>query len=117
MKAEIQAGDLSFSEQVYRALASVPCGKVVSYGQIAYLLGRPRAARAVGWAMRRCPDTLPWHRVVREDGSIAGGGYAGERRERLIREGVLSPEDDRVDMLRFRFVPSCDLVTDGREVF
>ena len=43
---------------------AIPRGRVATYGQIAALLGWPRAARAVGDAMRHCPDGLPWHRVV-----------------------------------------------------
>lgn len=63
-------------------------GFVASYGQLARMLGAPRAARQVGWAMRRCPDELPWQRVIREDGTIAGGEYAPLRRAMLEAEGV-----------------------------
>jgi len=52
-----------FFKQVYSIVAQIPYGKVVSYGQIARMLGRPRAAREVGWAMRCCPDFLPDGRV------------------------------------------------------
>ena len=50
-----------FYQQVYDIVAQVPPGRVVSYGQIARMLGRPRAAREVGRAMRLCPEGLPWH--------------------------------------------------------
>ena len=60
----------------------------MSYGQIARVLGAPRAARQVGWAMRRCPDNVPWQRVVKESGEIAGGGHADFRRVLLEEEGV-----------------------------
>jgi methylated-DNA-protein-cysteine methyltransferase-like protein len=49
-----------FYQQVYDIVAQIPPGKVVSYGQIARMLGRPRAAREVGRAMRLCPEGLPW---------------------------------------------------------
>lgn len=65
-----------FYQQVYDIVAQVPPGRVVSYGQIARMLGRPRAAREVGRAMRLCPEGLPWQRVVMQDGAIAGGGFA-----------------------------------------
>ena len=61
-----------FFEQVYDIVAVIPSGKVVSYGQIARALGSPRSARMVGWAMARCPEGLPWHRVIKNDGSISG---------------------------------------------
>ena len=88
----------TFFHAVYQIVARVPAGRVVSYGQIAWLLGEPRAARQVGWAMRRCPDTLPWQRVVRADGSIAGGGFAALRQALLQGEGVPFLPDGRVDM-------------------
>lgn len=88
----------SFFEQVYAIVRQIPKGSCVSYGQIAWLLGRPRAARQVGWAMRRCPDDLPWQRVVKADGSIAGGGHAELRRALLKAEGVPFLPDGRVDL-------------------
>lgn len=90
----------SFFSRVYAIVRQVPAGCVISYGQIAWMLGCPRAARQVGWAMRRCPDDLPWQRVVRADGSIAGGGYAEVRRALLEGEGVPFTADGRVDMAR-----------------
>ena len=88
----------SFFVRVYEVVAQIPYGKVVSYGQIAAYLGNPRGARMVGWAMRVCPDTLPWQRVVKADGSIAGGAWAELRRELLFKEDVEILPDGRVDM-------------------
>lgn len=87
-----------FFEQVYEIVGQIPYGKVISYGQIAYMLGRPRAAREVGWAMRSCPEGLPWQRVVMKDGSITGGAYADMRKALLESEGVVFLPDGRVDM-------------------
>ncbi len=88
----------TFSEQVYALVRRIPRGRVASYGQIARMLGRPRAAREVGWAMRHCPDDAPWQRVALADGSIAGGGFAQMRRALLENEGVPFRPDGRVDM-------------------
>lgn len=87
-----------FFEQIYSVVRQIPLGKVVSYGQIARMLGRPRAAREVGWAMRCCPEDLPWQRVVMVDGSIIGGIYSDMRRMLLEDEGVAFLPDGRVDM-------------------
>ena len=87
-----------FYEQVYGIVERIPYGKVISYGQIAWILERPRSAREVGRAMRLCPEHLPWQRVVMSDGSIAGGTHADLRREMLRAEGVTFLSNGRVDM-------------------
>ena len=88
----------NFFERVYATVELIPHGMVMSYGQIAALLGNPRGARSVGWAMSSCSEKLPWHRVVKSDGSITGGHWAELRRERLIDEGVEFLIDGRVNM-------------------
>ena len=93
-----------FFNSVYAVIAQIPRGRVMSYGQIARVLGAPRAARQVGWAMRRCPDNVPWQRVVKENGEIAGGGYADIRRALLEEEGAAFLPDGRVDMEKCRYI-------------
>ena len=87
-----------FFARVYEIVAQIPFGRVTTYGQIAVLLGAPQSARQVGWAMRRCPDQLPWQRVVMADGSVTGGEYAPIRRAMLEQEGVPFLPDGRVDI-------------------
>jgi len=87
-----------FYSDIYEIVRKVPQGKVISYGHIAKLLGRPRNAREVGRAMRICPEGIPWQRVVMADGSIAGGMYADMRKALLESEGVVLLPDGRVNM-------------------
>lgn len=87
-----------YFDEIYRLVSQIPCGKVSSYGQIARVLGFPRSARIVGWAMHSCPENLPWHRVVRSDGSIASGVMQELCRDLLKSEGVRFLKDGRVDM-------------------
>lgn len=63
-----------FAQAVYIWLANVPPGKVTTYGQLARLAGYPRHARFVGRLMTKLPtgSRLPWWRVVRSDGLLAG---------------------------------------------
>lgn len=96
---------MDFFKEVYSIVEQIPCGKVISYGQIAWMLGQPKSARQVGWAMRRCPDGLPWQRVVRNDGSIAGGSFTELRRTLLEAEGIPFLPDGRVDMEKCRWFP------------
>jgi methylated-DNA-protein-cysteine methyltransferase-like protein len=83
-----------FFERVYGLVREIPRGRVVTYGQIAVMLGVPRGARAVGWALRALPEAqavrVPWHRVVGAAGRISprrGPGPEIQRR-RLRAEGV-----------------------------
>ena len=92
-----------FFEQVYAVVERIPYGRVVSYGQIARMLGKPRAAREVGWAMRCCPEHLPWQRVVMADGTIAKGIFANIRKDLLEDEGVEFLADGRVNMKLFQW--------------
>jgi AraC family transcriptional regulator of adaptative response/methylated-DNA-[protein]-cysteine methyltransferase len=75
----------NFQVQVWRALLRVPEGRLVSYGQLAHMIGQPSAARAVGSAVAKNAVALliPCHRVIREDGMI--GNYRwGEDRKRAV---------------------------------
>lgn len=84
---------MTFREQVYKITDAIPKGKVATYGQIAKLAGKPRAARAVGMCMRTNPNApeTPCHRVVASDGSLTGYS-AGEglktKMAMLLKEGV-----------------------------
>ena len=86
-----------FFEAVYQVVNQIPSGKVASYSQIATAIGRPRAARVVGWAMRAARPDLPWHRVVTQSGSLAPG-CSLEQQLRLLNEGISFTPDGRVDM-------------------
>jgi AraC family transcriptional regulator of adaptative response/methylated-DNA-[protein]-cysteine methyltransferase len=74
-----------FARAVWNRLRDIPYGETRTYGEVAKLVGRPGAARAVGTACASNPVALviPCHRVVRADGS--GGGYRwGEDRKRAL---------------------------------
>ena len=90
---------------MYRFVRRVPRGFVVTYGQVAALVGAPRSARAVGGAMRHCPDDVPWHRVVNAQGRISRRRReAGmlTQRIRLEQEGV-ALRRGRVRLERYRW--------------
>lgn len=96
----------SFYQAVYQVTAQIPAGRVATYGQIAFLAGRPRASRIVGGAMARAPEGLPCHRVIYGDGrpsppDVFGG--PGIQRMLLEAEGVPFLPDGRVDLCRCRW--------------
>lgn len=90
----------SFAEAVYAIVAQIPEGRVMTYGQIAALVGHPRAARQVGGIAHFGPENLPWHRVVNKQGGLALGYYGGRegQRQALEAEGVAVSQDYAVDV-------------------
>ncbi|CAK9252104.1 unnamed protein product [Sphagnum jensenii] len=101
-----------FAWKVYNACTCIPPGKVSTYGMVAKFIGKPKASRAVGSALRRNPHAphVPCHRVISSDGSI--GGFFGEsvadhsnvqlKKVLLTREGVLFTDADKT-----KVDPSC----------
>ena len=107
MRAVAPAGT-EFSRRVLSVVRRIPPGRVASYGEIATLAGRPRAARAVGNIMRGCgrPD-VPCHRVIAAAGRL--GGYGGSdvlKRSLLVAEGIAVSGKRVLDLDRVRWQPS-----------
>ncbi len=95
----------AFDRAVYALVRQIPRGQVATYGQLAAILGSPRAARAVGYAMKRCPHDIPWQRVVNARGGISlRANVSGmiTQRIRLEHEGV-PLKRGRVDLGRHRW--------------
>ncbi len=99
----------NFYEQVYALVLQIPRGKVSSYGRLASMLGRPRAARAVGYALNGLKDKqdnpayadVPWQRVVNSKGriSIINREHGGnEQAARLRDEGVVVNDKLQIDL-------------------
>lgn len=92
-----------FFERVYEIVACIPEGKVATYGGIGKMLGYPRGAKVVGWAMRGTPEGmgLPCHRVVKATGELSPGYVFGAyeiQRAMLEAEGITFREDGTIDM-------------------
>jgi O-6-methylguanine DNA methyltransferase len=79
-----------FTDRVLSVVRRIPPGRVATYGDVAAMAGRPRAARAVGNIMRTCRKPgIPCHRVIAAGGRL--GGYGGSemmKRALLAAEGV-----------------------------
>jgi methylated-DNA-protein-cysteine methyltransferase-like protein len=93
----------SFFEQVYEIVRLIPPGKVATYGQVARLLGNPRAARTVGWALHSMPEgsDVPWQRVINARGTVslgARGSGGAIQRALLESEGIVFDAEGRIDM-------------------
>lgn len=95
-------GGSDFCNKVYWVTKKIPGGKVATYGQIAAMVGNPRAARAVGQALHANRDRVaPCHRVVGRTGRLAQGyafGGPGEQKRKLLVEGVKFKDRNNVDL-------------------
>ena len=100
---------MNFYERVYELVRRIPAGKCASYGQLALMLGNPRASRAVGYAMRACRTSgVPCHRVVDRFGGTkaAFDTFApGTQRALLEAEGVAFRLDGTVDLEQCLWTP------------
>ncbi len=88
-----------FQIKVWKKLCEVPYGKVVAYGELAAMAGRPKAARAVGMIMgqNRIPIIAPCHRVITSEGRLGGFGCGIEVKKKLLAlEGVVIDKNDRI---------------------
>lgn len=96
---------MSFSQDVYDYLKTVPRGKVVTYGMIARAIGRPRASRQVGNALHHnpTPGIVPCHRVVNCEGRLAPAFAFGgvDKQAELLRSEGVEVVDNYVDMSKY----------------
>lgn len=79
-----------FARRVLAAVRRIPAGRVATYGDVAAIAGRPRAARAVGNIMRTCGTPgVPCHRVIAANGRLGGYGGSEALKAALLRaEGI-----------------------------
>lgn len=99
----------NIGDRIYHTVSCIPMGNVATYGQIADLSGLPGRARAVGYWLKRTPDSiqLPWHRVLRSDGKIAfppGSEAHDLQRVKLLEEGVIV-KNNKIKLAEFGWQP------------
>lgn len=102
--------------RAWELVRRIPRGRVMTYGQIAGLLGNTLSPRAVGWAMHGCPPDVPWQRVVNARGGCSTerlpGFPPGIQRALLEEEGVVFGDDGRLDLARYRWDPPADVLAE-----
>lgn len=101
-------GEKDFAEEVYRLTKLIPKGQVATYGQIATYVHSPRAARAVGTALRNLPRNrsveVPWHRVINAAGKISHRGDVERpslQMRKLQKEGVVFDQSGKTNLVIF----------------
>jgi methylated-DNA-protein-cysteine methyltransferase related protein len=98
---------LKYRERVYEIVRRIPRGRVMTYGQIAELLGEGYTPRTVGFAMHDSDDATPWHRVVNAQGACSTGRIVlpHDKQQRLLEtEGVRFDKTGRCDLKTFLWI-------------
>jgi methylated-DNA-protein-cysteine methyltransferase-like protein len=107
-KKEAKRENPKYRERVYALVRRIPSGRVMTYGQIAELLGDGYTPRTVGFVMHGSPDGTPWHRVVNAQGGCSTGGVVlpQDKQQRLLEhEGVVFDKNARCELQKFLFIP------------
>ena len=105
---EIEGDKLNLREQVFRIVRAIPSGRVMTYGQISTELGSRLSPVAVGWMIHRCPDDVPWQRVVNASGGCSTDRLPdhpkGLQRAMLEAEGIVFRSNGTLDLEHYRWV-------------
>ncbi|HZE62268.1 MAG TPA: MGMT family protein [Pyrinomonadaceae bacterium] len=100
--------DKHYRERVYRIVRSIPRGRVMTYGQLAEILGEGYTPRTIGFVMHGSDDKTPWHRVINAQGGCSTGRLVlpADKQQRMLEaEGVEFNERDRCDLQRYLWIP------------
>lgn len=104
----MEQGNPEYRERVYKIVRRIPPGRVMTYGQIAELLGEGYTARTVGFCMHSSPDGTPWHRVINAQGKTSTGRVVlpHDKQQRLLeQEGVVFNKSNRCDLETYLWIP------------
>src|SRR5882762_8474998 len=100
--------DKDYRERVFRIVRRIPRGHVMTYGQIAEILGDDYTPRTVGFVMHSSNDKTPWHRVINAQGGCSTRGLVlpHDKQQRMLEaEGVNFNERGRCDLQQYLWIP------------
>jgi methylated-DNA-protein-cysteine methyltransferase-like protein len=105
----MNVNDKGYRERVYVIVRQIPKGRVMTYGQIAEILGEGYTARTVGYTMHGADDEkVPWQRVINSQGACSTGRMTmpvNLQQQMLESEGVVFSEKGRCDLEKYRWYP------------
>lgn len=100
--------DKTYRARVYAIVRSIPPGKVMTYGQLAIVLGDGYTARTVGYVMHGADEGVPWQRVINSQGKCSTGRLTiplNLQQELLAAEGVVFNDKGKCDLKEFQWYP------------
>ena len=101
--------DTDYQERVFQIVRSIPRGRVMTYGQIAEILGEGYTARTVGFVMHASNDKTPWHRVINAQGGCSTRGLVlpHDKQQRMLEaEGISFNKRGRCDLQEYLWIPA-----------
>ena len=101
--------DNDYRERVFLIVRSIPRGRVMTYGQIAEILGEGYTPRTVGFVMHSSNDKTPWHRVINAQGGCSTRGVVlpHDKQQRMLEaEGVGFNERGRCELQEYLWIPA-----------
>lgn len=102
------ANNPAYRERVYEIVRAIPVGRVMTYGQLAIVLGEGYTARTVGYVMHGADDGVPWQRVINSQGKCSTGRLTipiNLQQELLEAEGIEFSASGKCDLARFQWFP------------
>jgi len=106
---KLNVNDNSYRERVYEIVRRIPAGRVMTYGQIAIILGEGYTARTVGYVMHGADtEDVPWQRVINSQGKCSTGRLTipvNLQQELLETEGVVFNDKGKCDLRKFQWFP------------
>jgi methylated-DNA-protein-cysteine methyltransferase-like protein len=108
-KAEaVDVNSRGYRERVFEIVRRIPPARVMTYGQLAEILGEGYTARTVGFVMHSADPSVPWQRVINAQGACSTGRVIVPpdlQQRMLVSEGVAFNEKGRCDLSRYRWTP------------
>jgi methylated-DNA-protein-cysteine methyltransferase-like protein len=104
----MNVNDKTYRERVYEIVRSIPRGRVMTYGQIATILGEGYTARTVGYVMHGSDDGVPWQRVINSQGKCSTGRLTipmNLQQEMLEQEGIEFNAAGKCDLKALSWFP------------
>ena len=110
--------DHPYRERVYEIVRRIPRGRVMTYGQIAYILGKGYTPRTIGYVMHGADESkTPWQRVINSQGRCSTGRIVlpSDMQQRLLqREGVKFDDSGRCDLEALLWHPDQEKIEEAK---
>lgn len=122
MRRRIYLVSFNFYKRLELVCQYIPAGKVVTYGQLALLCGKPNNSRQVGYALRanKSEEPIPAYRIINGSGILSGAPCFATptmQKELLQKDGIVVDANNRVDLKEFQWHHTLDDALELHDIF